>query len=98
MVVLKEIKRENLDEVLALSVAEHQASYVSTVSDSLTQAYVYRDTAFPFAIYADDMPIGFIMLGYYESRKQYTLFKIGMLVQYITGGIVWSIRLCPWRI
>ena len=69
MVVLKEITRENLDEVLFLSVAEYQKSYVSTVSDSLAQAYVYQDTAFPFAIYADDKPVGFIMLGYYESRK-----------------------------
>ena len=75
MVVLKEITRENLDEVLALSVAEHQESYVSTIAASLAQAYVYRDTAFPFAIYADEKPVGFIMLGYYESRKQYTLWK-----------------------
>lgn len=75
MVVLKEITRENLDEVLALSVAEHQESYVSTTAASLAQAYVYRDTAFPFAVYVDDKPVGFIMLGYYESRKQYTLWK-----------------------
>ena len=75
MVVLKKITRENLDEVLALSVAKHQKSFVSTTADSLAQAYVYRDTAFPFAIYADEKPVGFIMLGYYESRKQYTLWK-----------------------
>lgn len=75
MIVLKEITRENLDEVLALSVAEHQESYVSTTAASLAQAYVYRDTAFPFAIYADEKPVGFIMLGYYESRNQYTLWK-----------------------
>ena len=75
MVVLKEITRENLDEVLALSVAKHQKSFVSTTADSLAQAYVYRDTAFPFAVYADEKPVGFIMLGYYESRKQYTLWK-----------------------
>ena len=75
MVVLKEITRKNLDEVLALSVAEHQKSYVSTTAESLAQAYVYRETAFPFAIYANEKPVGFIMLGYYEPRKQYTLWK-----------------------
>ena len=75
MVVLKKITRENLDEVLALSVAKHQKSFVSTTAVSLAQAYVYRDTAFPFAIYADEKPVGFIMFGYYESRKQYTLWK-----------------------
>ena len=75
MVQLKEITKDNLDEVLRLSVAEHQKLFVSTTADSLAQAYVYRDTAFPFAIYADEKPVGFIMLGYYESRKQYTLWK-----------------------
>lgn len=75
MVQLKEITKDNLDEVLRLKVAEHQKSFVSTTADSLAQAYVYRDTAFPFAVYADEKPVGFIMLGYYESRKQYTLWK-----------------------
>ena len=75
MVQLKPITKDNLDAVLALSVEEHQESFVSTVADSLAQAYVYRDTAFPFAIYADEKAVGFIMLGYYESRKQYTLWK-----------------------
>lgn len=75
MVQLKEITKDNLDEVLRLSVAEHQKLFVSTTADSLAQAYVYRDTAFPFAVYADEKPVGFIMLGYYESRKQYTLWK-----------------------
>ena len=75
MVELREITRENLDAVLNLKVAEHQKSFVSTTADSLAQAYVYRDTAFPFAIYAEDEVVGFIMLGYYESRKQYTLWK-----------------------
>lgn len=75
MVHLKEITKDNLDEVLSLSVAEHQKTFVSTPAASLAQAYVYRDTAFPFAIYADDIAVGFIMLGYYESREQYTLWK-----------------------
>ena len=75
MIQLKEITKDNLDDVLSLRVAEHQKSYVSTTAASLAQAYVYKDTAFPFAIYADDKAVGFIMLGYYESREQYTLWK-----------------------
>lgn len=47
---------------------------MSSVAYSLAQAYVYK-TAFPFAIYADKKAVGFIMLGYYEERKQYTLWK-----------------------
>ena len=75
MVELKEITADNLDDVLNLKVAEHQTSYVSFTAHSLAQAYVYRETAFPFAIYDDDIMVGFIMLGYYEARNQYTLWK-----------------------
>jgi len=75
MVELREITKENLEEVLNLDVSEHQKDYVSSTAASLAQAYVYRDTAFPFAIYADNALIGFIMLGYYEARNQYTLWK-----------------------
>lgn len=75
MVQLKEITKDNLDEVMSLTVAENQKSFVSTPAESLAQAYVYKDTAFPFAIYAEDKVVGFIMLGYYEARNQYTLWK-----------------------
>lgn len=75
MVQLKEITKDNLDEVMSLSVAENQKSFVSTPAESLAQAYVYKDTAFPFAIYEEEKVVGFIMLGYYEARNQYTLWK-----------------------
>ena len=75
MVELRTITKENLDEVLNLSVLENQQSFVSTTAYSLAQAYVYRDTAFPFAVYIDNAIVGFIMLGYYAVRNQYTLWK-----------------------
>lgn len=70
MVELKEITKDNLDEVLSLSVAEHQKAFVSTPADSLAQAYVYRDTAFPFAIYADDKAVGFTETGLVEDGME----------------------------
>lgn len=75
MVQLKEITRDNLEDILNLSISEDQKEFVSSAAHSLAQAYVYRETAFPFAIYADNTLVGFIMLGYYESRDQYTLWK-----------------------
>ncbi len=75
MVELRAITKENLEEVLRLKVHEYQQAYVSTTAHSLAQAYVYRDTAFPFAICVDNEIVGFIMLGYYEAQKQYTLWK-----------------------
>lgn len=76
MVQLKEITKENLEEILNLSVSEHQEAFVSSTACSLAQAYVYRENAFPFAVYADKVIVGFIMLGYYEAKKQYTLWKL----------------------
>lgn len=75
MVELREITKDNLEQVLALRISAHQEAFVSSVAYSLAQAWVYRDTAFPFAIYADGEPIGFVMLGYYEQKRQYTLWK-----------------------
>lgn len=75
MVELRTITKENLEEVLGLSVSEHQETFVSSTACSLAQAYVYHETAFPFAVYVDDTIVGFIMMGYYEAKKQYTLWK-----------------------
>lgn len=75
MIELREITSTNLEEVLELEVSKDQEKFVSSTSYSLAQAYVYRKNAFPFAIYADDILVGFIMFGFYESRNQYTLWK-----------------------
>lgn len=75
MVELRAVTKDNLEEVLNLSLLEHQKAFVSSTACALAQAYVYRETAFPFAVYADKTIVGFIMLGYYEDRKQYTLWK-----------------------
>ncbi|MCI8442914.1 MAG: GNAT family N-acetyltransferase [Provencibacterium sp.] len=75
MVELREINKDNLEDILELRVSESQRGFVSSVAYSLAQAWVYRQTAFPFAVYADERPVGFVMLGYYEARNQYTLWK-----------------------
>lgn len=75
MVELRKITKENYKAVLALCVSDAQKAFVPTVAEALAQAWAYRDTAFPFAVYADGEPIGFIMLGYYEVRDQYTVWK-----------------------
>ena len=76
MIELRPVTRENIDEVLSLSVKEDQRGFVSTTAQSLAQAYVYRDTAFPFAVYDDRDIVGFIMMGYYEEKAYYTLWKL----------------------
>ncbi|GKX28076.1 N-acetyltransferase [Vallitalea longa] len=86
MVELKEITKNNLDNVLKLKVAKNQEDFVSSNVHSLAQAWVYRKTAFPFAIYADNVMVGFIMLGYYESKNQYTIWKLMIDKQYQNRG------------
>ena len=76
MVHLEPVTRENLDAVLRLKVSDSQKSFVSTTADSLSQAYVYAETAFPFAVYNDQDVVGFIMMGYYEAKGYYTLWKL----------------------
>lgn len=76
MVYLREITKENINAVLELKTTKEQEAYVSTVAHSLAQAWAYRDTAYPFAIYDNDTLVGFVMMGFYEAKQQYTLWKL----------------------
>ena len=76
MVRLEQVTKGNLDAVLALKVNDSQTGFVSTTAESLAQAYVYAETAFPFAVCDDQDVVGFIMMGFYEEKNYYTLWKL----------------------
>lgn len=76
MVQLRPVTRDNLDAVLALRVGSGQRGFVSSVAESLAQAYVYAGTAWPFAVCSGQDTVGFIMMGYYEAKGYYTLWKL----------------------
>ena len=86
MIELRQITRDNFEEIVNLKVNDEQSAFVSTVAHSLAQAWLYKDTAFPFAIYNNNTPVGFIMLGYYEERNQYTLWKFLIDEKYQNNG------------
>lgn len=86
MIKLDEITADNLEVVLKLKVSKEQENFLSTTAYSLAQAYVYRENAYPFAIYADDTLVGFIMFGFYELRNQYTLWKFLIDEKYQNKG------------
>ncbi len=86
MVELREITKENYEECLNLNIAENQEDYVSSTVHSLAQAWVYYDTAFPFAVYVNNTMVGFIMLGYYEAGGYYTLWKLLIDEKYQNKG------------
>ncbi len=74
-VELREIAPENIEDVLALKVSAKQSAFVQTTAYSLAKAWAFRKTAFPFAVYAHNTLVGFMMLGYYELKNQYTVWQ-----------------------
>ena len=75
LVELKKITQEYIEEVLALNVSAEQDHFVENTARSLAKAWVYRNTAFPFAVYVQNTIVGFIMLGYYDLKNQYTVWQ-----------------------
>ena len=67
MIRLCQVDRGNLWKVVKLTVADGQKDFVATNTESILEAYVTIAagcTALPFAIYADETLVGFVMLGY----------------------------------
>ena len=76
MIHLEPVTQDNYAAVTGLKVGSGQEKFVSTVAESLAQAELYKETAYPFAVYDDDVIVGFIMMGYYEAKQYYTLWKL----------------------
>lgn len=67
MVRLEKISTENVWDIVALNVAESQKEFVAPNTISIVEAYISIGTgctAFPFAIFDDETPVGFLMLGH----------------------------------
>jgi len=60
-VTLREVTSQNLGAVLALEVFDEQRNFVASNARSIAQAHFYKEAWFR-AIYADDVPVGFLML------------------------------------
>jgi diamine N-acetyltransferase len=64
VVSLREITADNQSAVEALTVTEAQSEYVASVAESLVEAAETPDACPWFrAVYADDEPVGFVMLS-----------------------------------
>ena len=86
MIHLEAVTQDNIDDILALKVDVSQRSFVITTAEALAKAYVYSDTAYPFAVYNDDILVGFIMMGYYELKHYYTLWEFMIDERYQNKG------------
>ena len=64
---LVRIHNDNVWQIVKLSVEDSQKDFVASNSQSLTEAYIClanNGKVFPFGIYENDIPIGFVMIGY----------------------------------
>lgn len=67
MIHLEKINGENVWDILKLKVSESQKSFVASNDVSIIEAYTTitaNGHAFPFGIYEEDQPVGFVMIGY----------------------------------
>jgi len=62
MIVFKEITEDNYFEYIELKVSEKQRPFVAGPITSLAHAWLYYERARPFAIYNDEVMVGYLML------------------------------------
>ncbi|MGN0313008.1 MAG: GNAT family N-acetyltransferase [Lachnospiraceae bacterium] len=73
MVTIKKITSKNVWKIVKLEVHETQKEFVATNTESIIEAYTTvaaGGVALPFGIYADDVPVGFLMIGYGEIPEE----------------------------
>ena len=67
MLRLEKVTGKNVWSILKLSVSQEQESFVAPNDVSIIEAYTAitgNGYAFPFGIYEDDIPVGFLMVGF----------------------------------
>jgi diamine N-acetyltransferase len=79
VVTLREVTRDNVRAICALEVREDQRGFVAPNSFSLAEGSV-TPTAWYRAIYADETPVGFVMLNEEPEKPRYYLWR------YMIGG------------
>lgn len=80
-VTLREITKETVKAILSLDVASHQQAFVATNAVSIAQAY-FEEKAWFRAIYADETPVGFLMLYDDVETAEYFLWRFMIDARY----------------
>ena len=76
-VSLREISKETVRKICNLKVSDDQNKFVAPNAVSIAEAYFYEEAWFR-AIYADNTPMGFLML--YDDRKKPEYFLWRMMI------------------
>lgn len=72
---LREITKDTLRPILDLNVGEDQTHFVAPNSVSIAEAHFEPDHAWFRAIYADETPIGFVMMYDEPEAPKYYLWR-----------------------
>ena len=86
VVTLREITRETVRTITDLKVAPEQTGFVATNAESIAEAYFDRDVAWFRAVYADEVPVGFIMLEDDAANQEYYLWRFMIDARYQGPG------------
>lgn len=76
IVTLREVSKDSAREIIKLQVSEAQNQFVAPNTVSIAQAYFDRDRAWFRAIYADETPVGFLMLYDDPREPVYFLWRL----------------------
>ena len=85
-ITLREINGKTVRAVCNLKVTAEQNRFVAPVADSIAQAY-FEPKAWFRAIYADETPVGFVMLHDDQEMHLYYLWRFMIDTRYQKMGI-----------
>jgi diamine N-acetyltransferase len=84
-VTLREINKDTVREICKLEVTPQQTRFVASVAVSIAQAY-FESKAWFKGIYADETPIGFVMLFKDHETPLYYIWRFMIDAQYQRMG------------
>lgn len=93
LVELRKINIDNYEECLNLHITDTNVDFVDTVTWSLAEAWVFFDDSRPFAIYADNVMVGYVLMYIGENNPQIINFMIDSRFQKRGYGSA-AARLC----
>jgi diamine N-acetyltransferase len=82
---LAEITPDNVRAARDIEVKPEQQRFVASVVNSLSEAYVHRDTVWPRLIMDDDRVVGFVM-GNFDPGNEFHAFRAGIWRLNIAAG------------
>ncbi|MEO0794467.1 MAG: GNAT family N-acetyltransferase [Verrucomicrobiota bacterium] len=85
LVGLREISEETVREICELAVSSDQQQFVAPNGMSIAQAH-FSDKAWFRAIYADETPVGFVMLEDDRAKPEYYLWRFMIDARYQQNG------------